>query len=434
MKSKPISSRTASQGDRSSFSYSRKRRREDATPTHLDPRSDARRRPASYPSLNVNYSISSVPKKGSREEYELKRALSRAKLAEKRIAPFITKAVRDSQTRLQNVITECIRKWGIKGCGVLDLTFDRDVSWNEAQRCLNSLRTNVLAKRFGKRYVIVCERGEKNGRVHFHIFFHKEGSDWYTGSAWYWHPKKRRYMCNRNQALQDEWEFWRGVLKGYGFGDRVSINPLRNPEAAAKYFSKYVGKGHYARTESMKGKQLIRYGEPLQLMHGAKFSRLDGMAKDRRYLMKKIGMEFGMDVESSDPKQFTAWFGPRWGYNTLEEFRFAGVLSGESNAGKRAVETVVQEAWDRWKVRLHFFPQEGVNYRRVSVACGLQYKLKEGLEGKGLPNDCWEADRWVPGSDLARRAYEELTAKLCEWDEFGIGGQELECIGSRNPY
>ena len=325
---------------------------------------------------------------------------------------------------MQAVILEMVRRWGRTGLAVLDLTFAKDVGWDAAQRCLNSLRTNVLAERYGKRYIVICERGERGGRFHFHILFYKDGADFYTGSNWYWNAKKRREDCNRNEECRAEWRFFRGVLKGYGFGDRVAITPLRSVEAGANYFSKYVGKGHFSRTTEMHGKQLVRYGDPLQAMHSAKFSFAHGGARDRRRVLGRVagemsGCEDCPNVEDYD--DLRNLFGPQWAYDTLEEFAVASLAFGPVCMGRKALERAQALVWGKWKMRCFFkeLPDgrrllQGAHRYQIRPELSRKY-LKVDRHGRPLfvpDDDSFEAVEYVSPAAFADRAMSELRGKF----------------------
>lgn len=328
---------------------------------------------------------------------------------------------------MQAVILEIVRRHGRRGLAVLDLTFAENVSWAEANKRFNSFRTNVLAERYKGRYIVVCERGEKHGRVHFHVLFHDPSADFHTGSAWYWNPKLKRWACNRNKRCQEEFNFFRGILKGYGFGRRVAVTPLRSIEGGARYFSKYVGKGYYSRTPSMFGKQLVRYGQPLEKMHSAKFSFAGGLSRDRRRVLQRLADRYDGLESYSDLR---AMFGPRWAYYTRSEMRMACLVLGPCFAGRKSVASITEEIFARWRIKVLSSRDP---FGKTWVHGGHEYRLKENFRLEYLgriteaPDECFEpvASLLTP-QQLEERILDELCLVL---DQLYDGEQ---CFSARD--
>ena len=179
------------------------------------------------------------------------------------IKPKLTGYQNKSTDLLQMRIEKGSKEHGEESVGVLHLTFAEEVDYQTAQDRINSLATNIFRKRYKindlNYYITICEKGGKNGRIHFHVLFIKEGADFKTGTRFQWSERDKKEKIYANPELRAEWEFYREQLPKYGFGiSMVRVEPLKSTEGGARYFSKYVGKGHYTRDESMHGKQLIR--------------------------------------------------------------------------------------------------------------------------------------------------------------------------------
>jgi hypothetical protein len=274
---------------------------------------------------------------------------------------------------LQKCIELASKEYDSKSFGVLHLTFDDKVepTYQEAQDRMNSLRSNILSERYsvrstgGKKYnnfITICERGGKNGRLHFHVLVIGHGKDYSTGSHWTFHKGSKKREFHPNGDCRAEWEFFRGLLKKYNFGEYVRFEPLRSIEGGAKYFSKYVGKGHYTRDESMFGKQLIRYGNGFDKYHSMKFAWVGGIARGRRGVIGQIGSMYGIQ---DDIFQLNHVLGSRWQHWAKDQILACCCFTGEA-LGKASREFIQAYASNKWGVSVQF----GVVTMKNMVVCG----------------------------------------------------------------
>lgn len=148
-----------------------------------------------------------------------------------------------------------VERHGIETVGFLTLTFkDHVTDPKEAQKRWHSLRTHVLAERY-KGSIRVFER-QKSGRIHYHVLV-ATGKDIRTGCDF---PAiaKGDYR-SANQALREEWTYWRNAAKDYRFG-RTELLPIKSSaEAVSRYVGKYISKHIEARIDCDKGVRLVEY-------------------------------------------------------------------------------------------------------------------------------------------------------------------------------
>lgn len=86
-----------------------------------------------------------------------------------------------AQIQLRETLCSFESLYGKPALGFMTLTFPEAVSSGVAMACLKSFEANYLP-RF-KAYIRVIERGEKSGRVHFHIVVVRVGADWTAENA-----------------------------------------------------------------------------------------------------------------------------------------------------------------------------------------------------------------------------------------------------------
>jgi hypothetical protein len=146
-------------------------------------------------------------------------------------------------------------KFGLERLGFLTLTFrDHVTDIKEAQRRLNSWKTNVLAKRYDAT-ICVVER-TKLGRIHFHLLV-ALAEDIRTGFDF--EAVENNDYRTANVYLRNEWAFLRTSAKAYGFG-RTQLLPVKSTaEGIAKYVGKYIAKHIGERRSDDKGARLVRY-------------------------------------------------------------------------------------------------------------------------------------------------------------------------------
>jgi hypothetical protein len=198
-----------------------------------------------------------------------------------------------------------IERFGLERCGFLTLTFaDHVVDMEEAQRRWHSLRTHVLSQRY-EAFIVVVER-QKSGRVHFHLIVVLPED---IRSGFSFAEAERKIYSSANDALRDEWAFWRASAKRYGFG-RTELLPIQsNAEGVGRYLGKYIGKHVKNRKPADKGARLVRYSAGARSV-GCKFMFNSQGAWTWRRKLEKLASE----LEISDYSEFSRRYGPRWGY------------------------------------------------------------------------------------------------------------------------
>ena len=391
--------------------------------TSIDPRSTKDPTKEGHPCLESNYSISSVCKQSVDEIVENRVIAKKDKKEWQRIEKVLHPRHHKAMHRMQFVIEEACRRWGHQSMAEFTLTFAEDVSYQVAQDRVNSLFSNVLRKRYEGRFFVVCERGGKNGRLHFHVVFQIKGSDFVSGCYRRDRPNGLgKQWVRNNKSIKAEFAYLRDLLPRYGFGSFTQVNPLQSVKGAAKYFSKYVGKGFYHRDESMVGKQLVRYGYAFQSIASTKFSFAWGGSQDRRAVMHQLSLEYGL----SNLDDFRDTFGKCWVYNSLSEFRVASVLGGRvrPTCGEKIREEVLRYAWDKWKIKVWLSELP----HRSGWVCmgGEKYQLKAEFakeyigRSSSASDDKYEPVKIHPPKDIETRAWKELTDCLASLhDEHG---------------
>lgn len=336
-----------------------------------------------------------------------------AKHYRENVQPTLSGYQNKSQKVLQNQIAKACDDHGVNSMAVLHLTFKEDVSYPEAQKRINSLRTNVLAKRYrigGRIYVLtICEKGSKNGRVHFHVLVIKKDADFKTGTHMYWCPNAKKEKINANKDLREEWEFYREVLPKYGLGDHVRIEPLKSVEGGARYFSKYVGKGHYSRDDSMLGKQLIRPSNGFRQYFGTKeidgkkftahqqVNWVGGVSSGRRFVVGDVGAaHMCHDLESLNYK-----LGSQWQHYAKDQVRACACLAG-FRLGSKSKEFIESYAKNTLGIRVVY----GLEGNQNEVLGG-HYEIEEFRSGV-----------WIERTDFYELAFDRLMERLEEVEEF----------------
>lgn len=342
---------------------------------------------ARYPCLTDNNSIN-VDAQDVKWLKELKKEEER--IWKEKINPLLNSYQRKASKILEERIKYMCEKNGQNSLGVLHLGFKGDIDYQTAQDRMNSLRTNVFSKRYRDgdgllNFVTICERGGKNGKVHFHVLVSNAKKDYRTGSYQTFNKKTKKKEIHANQDCSDEWDFYRSVLKKYGFGDYVRFEPLWSVKGGAKYFSKYVGKGHYTRDESMVGKQLIRFGSGFRQclgtveIGGTKWTAqqqvnwFGGVATGRRRVLGEVIHATGAgDLESLNKR-----FGPRWQHLCKDQMLVASALS-EVRMSEKTKDILYYYALNRWKITIQF--QEDGNQVIMGRDASHVYSLRELFE------------------------------------------------------
>ena len=366
-------------------------------------------RASDHPSLTSNNSIKSVNKgipDGSIEEKN-----KNWKKWKDEIEPKLSGYQWKCSHRMQEIIRLVAEYHGQDSIGVMDLTFGGEdaPSYEYANGCLNSFMTNVFRPRYGKNYMVVCERGGKFGRFHFHILFSKKGADFRTGSRKQV-TKRGKVNFFPNATCRKEFDYLRPILKGYGFGDRVRIQPLWDIGKGAKYFSKYIGKGAYSRSEEMKGRQLVRYGAGFSKYCSMRFSKVHGVSVERRSILAMLGGRYGC-VNTDELKET---LGTRWQYYAGDQMRYLGDVTRGRGYPKQ-MEWLDLYMWNRYKMKL-ICRDRGDGDLVIIGAYNYQIKHSKAFQHVGssqfAPDDDWEPTGILDKENLIAHAWRELILKI----------------------
>ena len=168
-------------------------------------------------------------------------------------------SARRSAYAFQQDVIAMTELWGINNVLFVTLTFGggkRGPTVKQAEKAFHSFLTHGLGARF-KGGAKILERGDKNGRVHFHLLVNA-GKDVRSGSNFAAFDRgdystvspecRRAYGWLRENAVK------------YGFGRIVNCMPIKSSaEGAARYVSKYISKHFGKRRPEDKGARLRAY-------------------------------------------------------------------------------------------------------------------------------------------------------------------------------
>lgn len=209
--------------------------------------------------------------------------------------------------------TAFVEHYGIERCGFLTLTFaEHVVDIREGQRRLHSLVTGVIAKRY-EGWICVPER-MVSGRLHYHLFV-ACSKDIRSGSNFA--EFERCCYVSANQALRDEWAFWRATAPRYGFG-RTELLPIKsNAEGVGRYLGKYIGKHVRQRDRADKGARMVRYGGNFPRRSSSHFQFNSPGAREWRTNLAAWCLHNGI----RDWNDLQKKCGNRWGYFFRDQIR-----------------------------------------------------------------------------------------------------------------
>ena len=375
-------------------------------------------RDSGHPCLTSNNSIRSVNIRvpdGSVEDN-----FNKFKEWKEEISPKLSGYQWKCSNRMQTIIQLVAEHYGQNSIACLDLTFScKDPSYDYANTKLNSFMTNVFRPRYGKNYMVVCERGGKNGKIHYHILFVKSGADFRTGSRKQIVKGGRdrgRINFYPNEACRKEFDFLKPILKGYGFGGWTRVAPLWDIGKGAKYFSKYIGKGHYNRSEEMRGRQLVRYGAGFSKYCSMKFSKVEGVSAERRNILAMLGGRYGC-INTDELKEK---FGSRWQYYSGDQMRYLCDVS-RLVCYPNQIEWVELYLWNRYKFKLIWVDRGG---GECAILGAYKYQIKQTHARQYVgstslaPDDVFERTGILDKVNLVVHAWRELILKI-EMDQGG---------------
>lgn len=227
----------------------------------------------------------------------------------------VSGAAHKSARKLSENAAAFVRQVGIDQVLFVCLTFGggkQGPTMRWALKCFHSLLTNVLADLFPGGGFRVIERGEKNGRVHFHLLV-DACCDVRTGVNW--SELKAGDGRSLNANCRRIYGKLQGVLKAYGFGWKITCEPVRSEaEAVACYCSKYVAKHIGRRREDDKGVRLwAAFGRAKGVgpVQSVRFSWVSPRAR----LWRAQVQRFAEKNKCSDLAALRARFGVRWAYH-----------------------------------------------------------------------------------------------------------------------
>lgn len=213
-------------------------------------------------------------------------------------------------------VAAMVEKYGVDRVGFLTLTFaDHVLDPKEAQRRFNSLKTNILSKRYAQ-VIRVMER-QKSGRIHYHLLVVLP-DDIRTGADF--DAFALRDYKSANNHLRREWAYWRKTAGNYGFG-RTELMPIRsNAQAMGAYVGKYISKHIGQREERDKGVRLVEYTKGAR-MASTRYTSTDfGATQWRRKLYTFVHL-----TRCSHPGEpvtglasLKRIYGPKWSYQWRE--------------------------------------------------------------------------------------------------------------------
>lgn len=146
---------------------------------------------------------------------------------------------------------EMIKRAGLGRIGFLTLTYAEALEYWECQERWNSLRTNIISKRYSP--CIIGLHLSPMGRWHWHGIVTCQGQilddqtdvqaimDGHYGSA--------------NPWLREEWRFLREVCPKYGFGRHQLVPIIKTAEHAAVYLASELGRAD----DQLTGKRRVRF-------------------------------------------------------------------------------------------------------------------------------------------------------------------------------
>lgn len=225
------------------------------------------------------------------------------------IGPLLTGGAKRTAFALAENVRLLAQEFTLQRLGFLTLTFaDHVTDIREAQRRFNSLRSNVLAKRYAASIAVV-ER-MKSGRIHFHVLVVLAG-DIRTGFDF--EAAARGDYRSAGLDLRSEWAFWRSWAKRYGFG-RTELMPVKSTaEGISKYVGKYIAKHLDKRLKEDKGARLVRYTKDARRC-GVRFSWAGARGWLWRAKLAKFAAAYGIKSTEGMKQEF----GPRWAFRLAD--------------------------------------------------------------------------------------------------------------------
>ena len=247
----------------------------------------------------------------------------------------VSKGAYKTEHCLKENIRLAAEAFGLESLGFFTLTFAKPMfSAKCAQQRMNSLLTNVIRPRYGKRYIGVMERHE-SGAIHFHFIIHvgtdiRTGFDWNLVEAAYAEGRKKNFPKARQlwsaaaasavngDFLRKEWAFWRDAKRRYRWLGRCQMLPIRSTgEAIAKYTGGYIAKHMQNRRKEDKGVRLVRYGKEMRWVN----SRIAFVSPKARLFRRKLAAFVAQPhIQAAGVREYADMkrvFGKRWGYHLL---------------------------------------------------------------------------------------------------------------------
>jgi len=241
--------------------------------------------------------------------------------------------------RMSEVIAqELIRLSGVYGIGrlgFLTLTFaDEPKSARDALKKFHTFSDKWIKIRYVKA-VRVLERGEKNGRLHFHCvvvcpFDIRTGFDFQAVA--------RGDYRSANDFLRAEWKELRTACLKYGFG-RSELLPVKSTaEGIARYVGSYIGKHVRSRVESDKGVRTVGFvgyqkeyrdsktGEKYRASPDRASSTMFGFNTPNGALWRHKVSKWAACLGYETFEQLRTCLGPRWCHFFYDEIMMESII------------------------------------------------------------------------------------------------------------
>ena len=274
---------------------------------------------------------------------------------------------------LERNVYSFITYFGVKTVAFWTLTLGKDgenVSVEEFMKMFDNMRRRLLRKISPTGAYIAVLEYQKRGAIHLHILV-ATGKDIQTGVKWYRDTKgvHRPHVETLGQDIKDLFQILRERLPGYGFGEYVSIMPVRTIEGCvSQYISKYMWKGDPNVPEDAGRCRRVRYGKSREWrvasqnrswLYGRAWAWRKAVAKfarnkaeeyaERRQLGNGEIEHISMDVTM---RRMSLILGPRWAYKYREQIirSFYEWILCEVEEDIRMPQAVFRQLWYEGKL------------------------------------------------------------------------------------
>jgi hypothetical protein len=254
---------------------------------------------------------------------------------------LLSGSARRSAYALQEDAKAAVERWGVKNTLFILLTFGGGKlgpTVKFAEERFDSFLTHELGKRFGGG-IKVLERGEKHGRVHFHLLV-DAGQDVSSGTNW--EEVEAKNYQSLNAACKEAMGFVASKRRKYGFGRIGNVLPVKSTgEAVARYVSTYIAKHIGQRREDDKGARFRSYWGTARLHRKCTLAFSWSGVGGFLWRRKLAGLSALNGVRSSE--DWARIFGPRWAYHISKYVKCFPLNYWPTPKHLRADETGIEE-------------------------------------------------------------------------------------------